>query len=64
MKPAGQNCGKQARASLRPPTALLFALRILYHVREAAWYNRPSGRKRAASAYRPGIIAHQKAVAA
>ena len=30
------------------------ALRLLYHVREAAWYNRPSGRKRAVPAYRLG----------
>ena len=29
-------------------------LRLLYHVREAAWYNRPLGRQRAAPANRLG----------
>ena len=33
---------------------IITALRLLYHVREAAWYNRPSWRERAAPAYRPG----------
>ena len=33
---------------------IITALRLLYHIREAVWYNRPSGRKRAAPAYRLG----------
>ena len=28
---------------------------VLYHVRSAAWYNRPSGQQRAAPAYRPAM---------
>ena len=47
-------CFAAAAAIRRLQTALPFALRILYHVREAAWYNRPSWRERAAPAYRPG----------
>ena len=35
-------CFAAAAAIWRLQTALSFALRILYHVREAAWYNCPS----------------------
>ena len=33
---------------------IITVLRLLYHVREAAWYNRPLGRQRAAPANRLG----------
>ena len=33
---------------------IITALRLLYHVRKAAWYNRPSWRQRAVPAYRLG----------
>ncbi|NBI78753.1 hypothetical protein D3Z39_07700 [Anaerotruncus colihominis] len=55
--------GHWGGSGLRPRIApamsrIITALRLLYHVREAAWYNMPLGRQRAAPANRPGHEAY------